>query len=177
MAELNPRLLELIEVLVEAQLGWLAIEVIEGIQIGRGAQLTPQELAQAREDALRRETSEQPSPDVEVEQPNEPVDRIDQPKWAVDYINSRIQDVLKQSMNSLESLDTIISESKAQYEQDADRDLYTRKPRETELVLLVSDEIEYKTSRRDIKTALENFEVLQIAFRTWLEAATDKREQ
>ena len=108
MAVLEPRLLPLIEILVELGLDWLAVELVEGLQRGEEPVDDESALALARMRAQKRiddrKASEQygsSSGGVTLLQ------GVDQLQWAAQYVDKRLRSALDQTSHSLDALDQI----------------------------------------------------------------------
>ncbi|MCZ0944164.1 MAG: hypothetical protein OXJ53_14000 [Gammaproteobacteria bacterium] len=91
MAVLEPRLLPLIEILVELGLDWLAVELVEGLQRGE-------------EPIDDRKASEQYASSSGG---GTLLQGVDQLQWAAQYVDKRLRSALDQTSHSLDALDQI----------------------------------------------------------------------
>jgi hypothetical protein len=169
MATIDRRLLPLIEALAAVDADWLAFEILEGLQRGRVAEETHDNLLftqQTVRSAKRKKSAERPRPDlVSSPAPPQPITGDDQIDWAVSYVNERIQDVVSMGDATLEELNAI---------------LYTSVPPEVRLtvspptdgvtlVLQTDDEQQRSFRRDDIARARAGLPRLRSELLTWAE--------
>lgn len=154
MAVLDPRLLDLIQGLMNARLDWLAIELVEGIQAGWQTEESEESLAEAR---ARIGGNAQPKAHSEPRAAfaqARPIEGDEQIAWAADYVGQRLEAALAQLDTAVETLDLIVDgvlglEDTITLVQPAEQP----RPRARASVLLVDDESERKVDRDAIEQA------------------------
>lgn len=159
MAVLDPRLIPLIETLVDADLDWLAFEITEGVRRGVESEETAETLEMARADAQEK----RPPPERVIldAQPvtASPLLGDDQIDWAGRYVVARIDDSLAALAASLDNLDALLGTSDI---EPAKAGL----PERPVLVLGESDEAK-KVDRGAAERAGEGLGALRAALERW----------
>ena len=114
MATIDSRLLPLIEASAAVDADWLAFEILEGVQRGRVAEETHDDLLltqqKVREARRKNSTERQRPPSPATAQPILGDDRID---WVISYVNERIREIGSMGGAALEELNAILFSSVA----------------------------------------------------------------
>lgn len=161
MATLDPRLIDLIETLTRARLDWLAFELIEGIQAGRPELESEAALARTRDaiqnDAAPRARGEpgQPSPAPE------PLVGDDQIDWAADYVGERLDTLLAQLDQSIDTLDLIVEGG------DGQAKIAPYDERIASIVVLSGGEAVRKSRREELEEARTFIPALRAGLEQW----------
>ncbi|TPK87017.1 hypothetical protein FJ936_06620 [Mesorhizobium sp. B2-4-13] len=165
MAQLDPRLLGLIETLVQKRLDWLAFELVEAIQAGRAKEEPETALAAARvsirSDAQPKAQGE-PQTVIAIVQPIEGDAQIE---WAATYVAERLDAALAQLGWSMDGLDAIIDSDRplGGHDAKADTDLDARQSG----ILLVDDVGTRKSGRDDVVVARASVPSLRTGLAVW----------
>lgn len=107
MANLDPRLLDLVETLAASGFDWLAYELIDGARRGRAICEPEAELARVREQLLSDLPSKPWSDTATIAAAPVPRSGDEQIDWATDYIVTRLEGVLEQLSTAIDNLDAV----------------------------------------------------------------------
>jgi hypothetical protein len=119
MARIDPRLLPLIDTLINSEADWLAFEILDAIRAGRPAEESEEEVREAR-DAVRtfRADKRGSPPRIAAKAgAGEELEGDDQIIFASTYVIDRISQAIEMSKESLRRLSEIVSRS--EHQQDA----------------------------------------------------------
>jgi hypothetical protein len=177
MATIDRRLLPLIEALAAVDADWLAFEILEGVQRGRVAEETRDDLLLTQQKvraASRKKSTERPRPHWVSPAPAQPITGDDQIDWVVSYVTERIQDVVSMGDATLEELNAILFTS-------APPQVRLTLPPPTDgvtLVLQTDDEQQRIVRRDDVAQARAGLPRLRSELLTWAESirTEDKTE-
>jgi len=110
MARLDSRLLPLIETLAAADADWLAFEILDGLQQGRVAEETHDDLHSTQIAVRKAERATRRSEEPALPPPAaEPIVADEQIEWAADYIAKRMSDAVLMVGATLDQLDEVTS--------------------------------------------------------------------
>jgi hypothetical protein len=118
MATIDPRLLPLIETLVDSGADWLAFEILDGIRAGRHTEDSEEEIREARRavHSFRRNKKTSP-PEIQIKETSmEPIVGDDQIDFSINYVIDRISQVIEMTGSTLVQLSQIASQSNAHSE-------------------------------------------------------------
>jgi hypothetical protein len=169
MATIDRRLLPLIEALAAVDADWLAFEILEGVQRGRVAEETYDDLLLTQQKvraASRKKIAERQRPHWVSPVPAKPITGDDQINWVVSYVNERIQDVVSMGDATLEELNAILFTStppQARLTLPPPTDGIT-------LVLQTDDEQQRIVRREDVVKARAELPRLRSELLTWAES-------
>lgn len=107
MANLDPRLFQLFETLVQSKADWLVFELIEGIEAGIVVEEAANDLASARIQA-RQARQERPRERIAVSPESRPIEGANQVVWAAHYVANRLKDVLATMDVAAERLNMLV---------------------------------------------------------------------
>jgi hypothetical protein len=111
MATIDPRLIPLIETLVNSGADWLAFEILDGIRLGR-PQISPEEEVRAARDAVWSFRRGHAPPNLETrEAAVAPLVGDDQIRFAEEYTINRIFQSIAMAENSLMQLNQIADQT------------------------------------------------------------------
>lgn len=169
MAAIDRRLLPLIEALAAVDADWLAFEILEGVQRGRVAEETHDDLLLTQQKvraARRKKSTERQRPHRVSPAAAQPITGDDQIDWVVSYVNERIQDVVSMGDATLEELNAILFTS-------VPPQVRLTLPPPTDgvtLVLQTDDEQERIVRRDDVARARAGLPRLRSELLTWAES-------
>ena len=116
MATIDPRIIPLIETLVNSGADWLAFEILDGIRLGR-AQISTEEELQAARNAVWSFRKGQAPPKLETIEAAVPgLSGDDQIRFAGDYAIERISQSIAMADASLLQLNQIADQTNAPFE-------------------------------------------------------------
>jgi hypothetical protein len=170
MATIDRRLLPLIEALAAVDADWLAFEILEGVQRGRVAEETHDDLLLTQQKvrgASRKKSTERQRPHWVSPAPAQPVTGDDQIDWAVSYVNERIQDMVSMADATIEELNAILFTSAPPQVR------LTLPPPPTDGVTLVlqTDDEQHRIVRKDdVAQARAGLPRLRSELLTWAES-------
>jgi hypothetical protein len=131
MARIDPRLLPLIDTLINSEADWLAFEILDAIRAGRPAEESEEEVREAR-DAVRtfRADKRGSPPRIAAKAgAGEELEGDDQIIFASTYVIDRISQAIEMSKESLRRLSEIVSRSEHQPDAVSDQDRSTEATR------------------------------------------------
>jgi hypothetical protein len=175
MATIDRRLLPLIEALAAVDADWLAFEILEGVQRGRVAEETSDNLLLTQQrvrNARRKRNSEGQHPHRESPDIAQPITGDEQIDWAVSYVNERIQEVISMGEAALEALNSILLTS-------IPPDVPLTLPGATgDITLVLQDDEEQQRILRSegFARARAGFSKLESELLTWAKSARSGRE-
>lgn len=108
MAVLDPRILQLVETLVAAQMDWLAFELVEGIQLGRVPVESEDTLLAARQDIRTLKPPTSPDRVLVSLEAAKRLEGDDQIEWAAGYVASRIETSIQELRAATGNLDAVL---------------------------------------------------------------------
>lgn len=108
VANVNPRLIDLVETLVAARLDRLAFDLVEGIRAGRPTLEAEDALAAARELIRGNEQPKARGEPQAIAAEAKPISPDEQIEWAAAYIADRLDEAVEQLQASIETLDFIV---------------------------------------------------------------------
>jgi|ERR1700722_985566 len=122
MAIVDPRLLPLIETLIAADTDWLAFEILDGIQSGRVAEETREDLQSTRLAVRTAKHQKRRSEERSVPPPAAtPLVGDEQIDWAVNYVADRLSDAVSMLGATLDQLNQIASSTEEPQATISDR--------------------------------------------------------
>ena len=169
MATIDRRLLPLIEALAAVDADWLAFEILEGVQRGRVAEETHDDLRLTQQkvrEASRKKSTERQRPHRASPATAQPITGDDQIDWVVSYVNERIQEVVSMGDAALEELNAILFTS-------VPPQVRLTLPPPTDgvtLVLQTDDEQQRIVRRDDVARASAGLPRLRSELLTWAES-------
>jgi len=171
MAILNPRVLPLLETLVEADADWLAFEIVEALQVGRAAEESDAHLRKTQDAVRHSERQAQVNDQVAESAAPLPIPMEEQVRWAAEYITRRLTDAIALFRPTFTELEKIVS---AQSEPGSDPE--ARKEHEPITLVLRTGVGDLVVRPSDAAVAEEALAGLQNAIEDWL-ASTEGGER
>ena len=166
LANIEPRLLQLFEVLVEAGADWLIFELVEGIGAGSVLEESADDLAKARflarQDREPRRTAER----VAVSPQSHPIEGDKQIIWAARDLGDRLQNTLDMMEASIERMERLVN---------GDRAKISLETRSGVTLSLQVGEGAAKVTVGDRSAAQSAVQDLFAALEVWVGEATDGR--
>ena len=167
MANLDPRLLPVMETLTELGMDWLVYELIEAVR--RGDEPPEDEHALA---LARKQVGQAPPDEFELhtsaDSGTTPFQSDDQLQWAVQYVFERLSATLTEMSHSLDTLNQIVEDAEGKQPETS----------RAEPVLVLFDGDEERTVRRaQVTTAQARLPELRAALDAWRRSAPPEPAQ